>query len=47
MRLCALYVSVYARVPIAAVFLSSALSRWVCVCVCDGFAINSSVRSNY
>jgi hypothetical protein len=45
MRLCALYVSVCARVPIPAVFLSSALSRWVCVC--DGFATNSSVRSNY
>jgi hypothetical protein len=31
MRLCALDVSVYARVPISAVLLSSALSRWVCV----------------
>lgn len=47
MRLCALYVSVHAHVPFSAVFLSSALSRWVCVCVCDGFAINRSVRSNY
>jgi hypothetical protein len=45
MRLCALYVSVYVRVSISAVFLSSVLSRWVCVC--GGFAINSSVRSNY
>jgi hypothetical protein len=37
MRLCALYVSVDVRVPISAVFLSSALSRWVCVCVSGGF----------